>query len=66
MMLPLPAGGKASSEAGAFVYERHRPERTVVLALVTGNKKEMPPSVGFSEPVRVLTWVRNRNQGGQE
>ena len=33
-MLPLPAGSEASSAVGAFVYERHRPERTLLYQLV--------------------------------
>ena len=33
-MLPLPAGKEASSRVGAYVYERHRPERTLLYQLV--------------------------------
>ena len=33
-MLALPAGREASSGVGAFVYERHRPERTLLYQLV--------------------------------
>ena len=33
-MLPLPAGREASSGVGAFVYERHRPECTLLYQLV--------------------------------
>lgn len=33
-MLPLPAGREASSGVGAFVYERHPPERTLLYQLV--------------------------------
>ncbi len=33
-MWPLPAGREASSGVGAFVYERHRPERTQLYQLV--------------------------------
>ncbi len=29
-MLPLPVGKEASLDAGAFVYERHRPEQTLL------------------------------------
>lgn len=32
-MLPLPAGREASSGVGAFVYERHRPECTLLYQL---------------------------------
>ncbi len=33
-MLPLPAGREASGGVGEFVYERHRPERTLLYQLV--------------------------------
>ena len=33
-MLPLPAGREASLGVGAPVYERHRPERTLLYQLV--------------------------------
>ncbi len=33
-MLPLPAGGEVSSDVGAPVYMRHRPERTLLYQLV--------------------------------
>jgi len=33
-MLPLPAGREARSGAGGSVYERHRPERTLLYQLV--------------------------------
>jgi hypothetical protein len=33
-MLPLPAGREASTGVGAFVYERHRPERTLLYQFV--------------------------------
>ena len=33
-MLPLPAGREASPGVGAPVYERHRPERTLLYQLV--------------------------------
>jgi hypothetical protein len=33
-VLPLPAGREASSVVGAFVYERHRAERTLLNQLV--------------------------------
>ena len=33
-MLPLPAGREASPGVGGFVYERHRPERTLLYQLV--------------------------------
>ncbi len=33
-MLPVPAGREASTGVGAFVYERHRPERTLLYQLV--------------------------------
>ena len=34
IVLPLPAGREASSVVGAFVYERHRAERTLLNQLV--------------------------------
>jgi len=33
-MLPLPAGREASAGVGASVYERRRPERTLLYQLV--------------------------------
>ena len=33
-MLPVPGGREASTGVGAFVYERHRPERTLLYQLV--------------------------------
>jgi ribosomal protein S27E len=33
-MLPLPAGREASLDAGAFVYERHRPEQTLLYQII--------------------------------
>ena len=33
-MLPVPAGREASKSVVAFVYERHRPERTLLYQLV--------------------------------
>ena len=33
-MLPLPAGREASQGVGVPVYERHRPERTLLYQLV--------------------------------
>ena len=33
-MLPAPAGREASTGVGAFVYERHRPERTLLYQLI--------------------------------
>jgi hypothetical protein len=33
-MLSLPAGREASLGFGAFVYERHRPERTLLYQLI--------------------------------
>ena len=33
-MLPLPAGREASAGVAALVYERHRPERTLLYQLV--------------------------------
>jgi len=33
-MLPLPAGGEASPDGGAFRYARHRPERTLLYQIV--------------------------------
>ena len=33
-MLPVPGGREASTGVGALVYERHRPERTLLYQLV--------------------------------
>jgi hypothetical protein len=33
-MLQLPAGREASQDAGRVLYERHRPERTLLYQLV--------------------------------
>ena len=33
-MLPLPAGREASLDVGAFVYERHRPEQTLLYQII--------------------------------
>jgi len=33
-MLPLPAGSEASLDVGAFVYERHQPEQTLLYQII--------------------------------
>jgi hypothetical protein len=33
-MLPLPTGREASPSVGVLVYERHRPERTLLYQLI--------------------------------
>ncbi len=33
-MLPLPTGREASLDVGAFVYERHRPEKTLLYQII--------------------------------
>ena len=60
-MLPLPAGREASSGVGALVYDRHRPERTLLYQIV----EQYLPAFGAHLAARARACRRTSNRSSR-